>query len=181
MSKASPEICVIAAMSENRVIGKDGKIPWRIPEDLRKFRDLTTPHPVIMGRKTFDSVYEILKRPLPNRVNIVVSRQMPLRGFEGITVAYSIEEALMVGTILDNKQVFIAGGGEIYRQTIDRADRLYLTLVEGSFEGDTYFPDYSAFDKVISEQAGQSGDFKYKFLELERSSGHRHHQTSDFI
>ncbi len=165
----NPEICIIAALAEkNRVIGKDGEIPWYIPEDMRHFRDLTKPHPVIMGRKTFKSVYDKLGKPLPDRVNIVISRQDSLSDYQGITLAHSIEEALIVGQALDSESVFVAGGGEIYEQTMDLADRLYLTLVEGNFQGDTFFPDYSEFKNMVSELPGESGGIKYKFLELTR-------------
>lgn len=167
------EICIIAALSENRVIGKDGKIPWRIPEDMRHFRELTTPHPIIVGRRTYES---FPKRPLPNRVNIVISKTRNFDDPENtwVQTADSLEDAIYAGSVFsDTGKVFIVGGGEVYREafqwhTIDSISRLYLTLVEGDFEGDTYFPDYSHFSKIVSCEEGQSGEYKYKFIELER-------------
>lgn len=158
------EVCIIAALSENRVIGNKGKIPWRIPEDMRHFRELTTLHPVIMGRKTF----ELIGRVLPNRPNIIVTRGE--RGLypDGRIMVSSLKHAILAGKCLDDERIFIAGGGEIYEQAVDLSDRLFLTIVKGNFEGDTYFPDYSQFKKVVSCEEGQSGEFKYRFLELTR-------------
>lgn len=160
----NPEICIIAALAEkSRVIGKDGKIPWRISADFRRFRELTTPHPIIMGRKTFESI----GRPLPGRDNIIITRN-PNYHAEGCDLAEELVDGILLGTMLDNDRLFIIGGGEIYKQGIGRADRLFLTLVEGDFEGDTFFPDYSAFTKKVSEQSGEENGLRYKFVELER-------------
>ncbi len=158
------EICIIAAMSENRVIGKDGQIPWHISADLKRFKELTTPHPIVMGRKTFEAI----GRPLPNRYNIVVTHDRNFRWNENLVSSLSLENALTLAKLKDKQKVFIIGGGEIYRQSIKYADRLYLTLVEGQFEGDTFFPDYSDFKNLVSEEKGESGEYKYKFLELTR-------------
>ena len=160
----SPEICIIAAMSENRVIGNKGKIPWRIPEDMKHFRELTVPHPVIMGRKTFESI----GKPLAGRPNIIITRGERKLYPDGRIMASSLEHGILAGQYLDKERIFIAGGGQIYEQSIHLANRLFLTLVEGQFVGDTYFPDYSEFSKVVSLEEGQSGEYRYKFLELVR-------------
>lgn len=161
----NPEICIIAALAlENRVIGKDGQIPWHISADLKRFRELTTPHPIIMGRKTFESI----GKPLPRRTNMVVTRSFDLVIPEGCWIYRTIENAVYGAKKIDDQRIFIVGGGEIYRQTIDRADRLFLTLVEGNFEGDTFFPDYSEFSKVVSEEPGEEKGIKYRFVELEK-------------
>ena len=130
-------VSLIAAMSENRVIGSAGGLPWRLPLDMRHFKATTTGHPVVMGRKTF----ETLPGPLPNRRNIVVTRAPSYRA-DGADVVHGLDEALAL--VADDAEVFIAGGGEIYRVALARADRLYLTVVHASVPGDTYFP---AFDE----------------------------------
>ncbi len=126
-------ISIIAAMAENRVIGRAGGLPWRIPEDLRHFREVTMGHPIIMGRKTFEQI----GRPLPGRMNIVLTRQ-PGYQAPGCRVCHSLADALAACAGAD--EVFICGGGELYRQTISVADRIYLTVVEGEWAGDTLFP-----------------------------------------
>lgn len=131
MSK--PRINIIAAVASNNVIGRNGELPWHLPQDLLRFRQLTIGHHVIIGRKTFES----LKRPLPGRFNIVISRQ-DYKAPEGVKVVESMEEALYISE-RDN-EVFIIGGAEIYKLALPFADRLLLTEVEGDFQGDTYFP-----------------------------------------
>jgi dihydrofolate reductase len=126
-------ISIIAAMSRNRVIGRGGAIPWKIPEDLRRFRELTLGHTVIMGRRTFESI----GRPLAGRRNIVVTHQQNYSR-EGIVVVHSLAEAFKSsGT---DGELFICGGSEIYRQALPLCSRIYLTLVDLDIEGDTYFP-----------------------------------------
>lgn len=158
----SKEIGIIAAVSKNRVIGKDNRLPWHISADLKRFRDLTTGHVVIMGRKTFESI----GRALPNRINIVVTRDEEFSAL-GCIICHSLEGALKVGQENDDK-IFIIGGEQIFSESIDIVSRLYLTLVEGEFEGDVYFPDYSAFGRVVEERGGESKGLMYKFLILER-------------
>ena len=166
----NPEICIIAALSEkNRIIGKDGQIPWRIPADLKHFRELTVPHPIIMGRKTFQSI----GRVLPKRLNIVVSRTISrIIGNPDLVTADTVEGAINLAKDYDRDRIFIMGGGEIYQQAMPLAERLFLTLVElpveGDFEGDTFFPDYSAFGNVVSEEPGEENGIKFRFVELER-------------
>ncbi|MSM39991.1 MAG: dihydrofolate reductase [Geobacter sp.] len=126
-------ISLIAALSTNRVIGRAGTIPWDIPADRRCFRELTTGHPLIMGRKTFESI----GRPLPGRRIIVLSRQEGYRP-EGVEVAGGLAAALSL--CAGDDEVFVAGGGEIYGQALPLAHRLYLTEVEIEVAGDTYFP-----------------------------------------
>lgn len=127
------EIALIAAVSENGVIGVSGGLPWRLPDDLRHFKRLTLDHTVIMGRKTWDEV----GRPLANRRNVVISRNPDFEA-PGATVVPSLEEALALGAT--EPRVWIIGGGEIYRQALPLADRLVLTVVHATVEGDTTFP-----------------------------------------
>lgn len=128
-------INIIAAMSKNRVIGKDNKLPWHIHDDMKNFKKLTSGNVVIMGRKTFESI----GKPLPNRVNIVISSSMPET--EGIIVCHDIPSALEKARSY-NKEIFIIGGATIYQQTIPWADRLYLSYVKGDYDGDAFFPQY---------------------------------------
>lgn len=156
------KISLIAAIaSGNRALGKDNKLIYQIPEDLKRFRELTGGHAIIMGRKTYESI----GRPLPNRTNIVITRD-PNFSADGVQVVHSLGEALQLA---QGGEVFIIGGGQIYQEAINLADKLYLTVVEGNPEADTYFPDYSDFKKVVWQSEGQQSEgFKYRFLELER-------------
>ena len=183
------KISLIAAIAEkNRAIGKDNKLIWKIPDDLKRFKELTTGHPVIMGRKTFESI----GRLLPNRTNIIITRDKEYK-VEGAIIAHSLEEAIekakqepslrssSAGEAI-SEEIFIIGGGQIFKQAIGLANKLYLTIIEarlpspegeanggqGEFEGDAFFPEYSEFKKVISEKSGEHNGIKYKFLELEK-------------
>lgn len=162
-SMKKPIISIIAAIAENRAIGKDNKLLWHIPEDLKRFKKKTLGHPVVMGRTTFESI----GKPLPDRINIIVTRDLNYR-MEGCIICHSIEEALKTAEEKDKQEIFIIGGGQIYRQGIKYADKLYLTIVKGNFEADTFFPDYSEFKKKIFKKKGMYNQYRYTFLELER-------------
>ena len=156
-----PEIIIIAAIAEsNRVIAQNGKLPWTIPEDSQRFQSLTLNHTVIMGRKTWEN--DLKNRPLKNRINIVISSSpqevkvvsQSVNSSDRLLVVKSIEEAL--SKAWETEKIFIAGGGSIYDQTLELADTLELTLVEGDFDGDTFFPEYqsligSQFELVAKE------------------------------
>lgn len=158
------KISLIAAISTNKVIGRDNKIPWHISEDFKRFKALTMGHPIIMGRKTFESI----GKPLPGRTSIVITRDESFSP-EGVEVVYSIGEALKIAKKKEgSEEIFIIGGGQIYSQSMNLADKLYLTVVEQEIEGDTYFPDYSEFKRVTFKQEGESKGLKYKFLDLEK-------------
>ncbi len=156
-----PIISIIAAISENRAIGKDNKLLWDIPEDMKRFREVTKGHPVIMGRKTFDSI----GRLLPQRLNIIVTRDKNY-SVTGAVVVTSLESAVEKAKMEKTDEIFVIGGGQIYTQAIDIADKLYLTIVHTEIEGDTYFPDYSAFKKIVFEKKSESNRYRYTFLEL---------------
>ena len=126
------KLIIIAAIAHNRVIGKNGKVPWYIPEDLARFKQLTIGHTVVMGRKTFDS----LDNPLPNRTNIVITSHV----INGVKSYPSLEFALQA--LKNETEVFIIGGGKVYADALKYADELRLTLVEKDVDGDTYFPPY---------------------------------------
>lgn len=151
-------IKIIAAMSKNRVIGDSNTLIWHLPEDLKRFRTLTTGNTIVMGRKTYESI----GKPLPNRRSIIITRDPDYKA-EGCEVANSLEDALL----LSNRDCFIIGGGEIYRQAMDIADRIYLTLIDKEFEGDTSFPEIKDWLE-ISREDFIAEDFGYSFIEYER-------------
>lgn len=161
-------ISIIAAMDEKRGIGKDNDLLFRIPEDMKRFRSITAGKPVIMGRRTFDSLH--MPDGLPKRANVIITQNKNLK-VQNCFVAHSLEEAIHIARETgETKEIFILGGGQIFKDAMEKnlVDRLYLTIVEGNYDADTFFPDYSAFTKVISEQSGESGGYKYRFLDLER-------------
>lgn len=156
-------ISIICALSESRVIGKNNSLIWKIPEDMQRFRQITAGHPVIMGRKTYESI----GKPLPNRTNIIITRDTAYK-VSGCIVVSSLEEALEQAKKVEHNEIFIIGGGEIYRQALPFTDKLYLTIIKGSFEGDTFFPDYSDFTKEVFKEERTNGDHVFTFIDLER-------------
>ncbi len=159
----TPRISMIVAVDETRAIGKDNKLLWHIPEDLKRFKELTTGHTVIMGENTYHSI----GRPLPNRTNIVVTLNQSLE-LPGCLVVHSIDAAFQVAQEKEAEEVFVIGGASIYKQTLPLIDRLYLTVVEGKHEADTFFPDYSEFKKIVSQEENGNGEYQYTYFILER-------------
>lgn len=161
-------ISIIAALGKNRVLGSGGQLLWRIPDDLKRFKALTTGHSVIMGRKTWESLPE-KSRPLPNRTNIVVTSQDEYQA-PGAHVATSLEDALQKAREdSGNEEIFVIGGGQLYAEALPHVDRLYLTLIDDVKEGDTFFPPYEqAFTKKLAEESGESNGLSYRFVILER-------------
>ncbi|HEV2856745.1 MAG TPA: dihydrofolate reductase [Thermoanaerobaculia bacterium] len=161
--RKSPRVSLIAAMAENRAIGIDNRLPWRLPADLKRFKALTMGHTLIVGRKTFESI----GRPLPGRKMIVVTRR-PDYAPPGVEVAHSVEEALAEA----QGEVFIGGGEEIFRQTLDRAGRVYLTCIQKEFPGDAFFPelDRSSWCLVEKEDHAPTVEtpFAYSFRVYDR-------------
>ena len=153
---------IIVAMSKNRVIGNNNELIWKLSSDLKRFKELTTGHPVVMGRKTYESI----SRPLPNRRNIIITRNSEYE-VEGCEVVSSLEEALL----LSANDCFIIGGGEIYKQSLELADKIYLTLVHKDFEGDTQFPELGKEWATIDTKdfdADDKNDYDYSFIEYDR-------------
>ncbi|MEK6901800.1 MAG: dihydrofolate reductase [Nanoarchaeota archaeon] len=138
-------ITLLAALTADRVIGKDGRIPWHLPEDLKNFKRLTTGNTVMMGRRTYESI----GRPLPNRNNIVLSTT--LSPLEGIMVCSTIEEALSTAQSLE-KETFVIGGAAVYEATLSLAERMILSHVKKKYEGDTYFPEYNHSDWSVTNR-----------------------------
>ena len=162
-------ISIVAALGRNRVLGKDNQLLWHIPDDLKRFKALTLGHPVIMGRKTFESILAALGKPLPGRANIVVTRDAKWQ-HEGPVAAASIEDAIMkAAKAHGSEEIFIGGGGEIYRQALPYVDKLYLTLIEDDKEGDSFFLEYEhEFTKVVSDETREHEGLKYRWVDLER-------------
>jgi dihydrofolate reductase len=160
----SMQLALIAAMASNRAIGYKGQLPWRLPEDLRRFKTITMGHVLLMGRTTFDSI----GRALPGRRTIVVTRQSDWSAAD-VEVAHSIEAALEKA---GKERVFVAGGAEIYAQTLDCADRLYLTLIDREVQGDAFFPEFdrAAFE-VVERETHEEATLPFEFVTLERRNG----------
>ncbi|MGB0449045.1 MAG: dihydrofolate reductase [Porticoccaceae bacterium] len=163
------KISLIVAVSRNGVIGIDNQLPWHLPEDLKYFKSVTMGKPIIMGRKTFDSI----GRPLPGRTNIVITRDSSWQA-EGVEVAQTLPQAMTLGQLAcaqaDVDEAMVIGGEQIYRMTLPAADRLYLTEVQAEVEGDAFFPEFAASDwQQVSEQLPEVTDtHPYRFVVLER-------------
>ena len=163
-----PRIAIVVAAAENRTIGKDGALPWRIPEDMKWFREITMGKPCIMGRKTWES---LPKRPLPGRTNIVVTRD---RGYhaEGAVVAASLAEAIDAAARENVEEIVVIGGAQIYAEVLARTDRIYLTRVHISADADAFFPalDLSQWRSTqrVSAQTSATG-LIYDVVQLDRA------------
>ena len=155
-------ISLIAAMAKNRVIGRQGEIPWKIPGEQKIFKKITSGHAVIMGRKTYESI----GRPLPDRINIIVTRQTEYRA-EGCIIVHDLSSALN-RCPQDENEAFICGGGQLYHEAIPLADLIYLTVIPRDITGDTYFPEISLADFRVRESQTIEGIEPYNFLIYER-------------
>ena len=151
-------VSIIAAMDRRRGIGVDNKLPWRLSADLKRFRELTMGHHIIVGRKTFESI----GKPLPGRQMIVVTRDRSYEA-EGCEVVHSIEDAMKLARDRGESEVFICGGAEIYAQSIEVADRMYLTLVEAEVVADTFFPEFDEQEWSERESVYQPADEKNQY------------------
>lgn len=161
-----PLLSLIAAKARNGVIGRNNALPWHLPEDLKYFKATTLGHPILMGRKTFESI----GRPLPGRTSIVISRN-PDWQFAGCTVVPSIDAALQAAAERD--EIFVIGGSELYSQTLPRADRLYLTEIHADFAGDAHFPELNPADwQELSRQqhADDGRGFAFDFVVYQRKA-----------
>lgn len=157
-------ISLIAAIDEGRAIGKDNKLIWDLPSDLKRFKQITAGHPIIMGRKTFESI----GRPLPSRTNIIITRNHSYTP-AGCLVTHSLDEALQKARAIEEHEIFIIGGGQIFEQAIGLANKIYLTVIAGTHDADSFFPDYSAFTKVLKKESGSENNINYSYLELARA------------
>lgn len=156
---------IIVAISENNVIGINNKIPWRIPEDMKRFKELTTGHPVIMGSKTYLSIPEKF-RPLPDRKNIILSKKLEPQN--GIYIAKNIEEAL---SFTENEDSFVIGGSQIYEEFLPRANFLEITKVHETFDGDSFFPEinWNDWKKIYEKRQKSEKGLEFSFQTFKRN------------
>lgn len=165
------KVVIVAALSKNgRALGNQNSLLWHIPDDLRRFKELTAHHPVIMGRKTFESIVALLGKPLPGRQNIVVTRNTEYV-FDGVIVVQSLEDALRKAHELDTEEIHIGGGAEIYTQALPYVDELYLTFVEDEpIEADTFFPEFEdEFIAVHIHEPREYGELTYQWIDYIRN------------
>ena len=160
------DLTVIAAVAENGVIGRDGDLPWHLSSDLKRFKRLTMDKPILMGRKTWESI----GRPLPGRKSIVISRQAGYDpGFEEVAIATNLDEALAQARALENigEEIFVIGGARIYEMSLPRADRMIITRVHTEVEGDVWFPevDWNSWQLLVndSHEAGENDDYPHTY------------------
>ncbi len=161
-------VSIIAAVATNNVIGRDNKLPWHMPADLKQLKKTTMGHHVLMGRKTFMEI----GKPLPGRVNVVITHN-PDFAAEGIAIARSIDEAISKAETAGDDEIFVLGGAEIFRQSIHRADRMYITRIHAEPEGDTFFPEFDDVNEwrlVDAEhcEPDERNPYPYSFLTYER-------------
>ena len=159
----SARVIAIAAIGKNRGLGKNNELIYKIPEDMAHFREATMGHPVITGRKNFES----MGRALPNRPTFIVTRDATYAA-EGATVVHTVEDALAEAKKLDNEKIYIIGGGEIYQAALPYTDELDLTLIDDEKPADVFFPDYSEFANVIAEEKHERDGISFSFLTLTR-------------
>ncbi|MGI9175060.1 MAG: dihydrofolate reductase [Rhodothermales bacterium] len=166
----NPELVLIAAVAEaNRVIGKDGELPWHLPEDLKRFKRLTMGHPLLMGRRTFESLVDQFGGPLPGRRNVVLTSRGALPGYPDVETHASIEEAMQA--LKGSERIFIGGGGAVYEQFLPQADCLELTLVEGDYDGDAFFPEYERLVGPVFEVTEEDARDGFRFVTYKRKPG----------
>jgi dihydrofolate reductase len=160
------KLAIIVAIGENNVIGKDNSLLWKLSSDMKLFRNLTIGHPIIMGRKTYESI----GKPLPGRLNIVITKQK--LSVEGIVIANSLEKAIKLAQETNDPEAFVIGGGEIYKLALPLVDKLYVTEVKGNFEGDTFFPKidlniWKPSQRLYSEK-DEKNDYDFEFVEYSK-------------
>jgi dihydrofolate reductase len=151
-------LSLLVAASENNVIGKDNQLPWHLPNDLKYFKNLTWGMPILMGRKTFESI----GKPLPGRKSIVITRNTEWK-YEGVDVVHSIEDAIQKAESFGVKEIFVIGGAEIFKTSLSKANRIYLTRIHRDFDGDVYFPEVSGDDWSLTSSRFCEADEKNAF------------------
>ena len=168
---------IVVAISSNRVIGKEGGIPWYLPEDLRMFKELTLNHPVLMGRKTFFSIISQLGKPLPQRYNLVLTKDKNVkndidRDYSEVEVFSCFEEAIMWAKQEDFEKIFVIGGEKIYRESLPSCEEIFLTEVDANFDGDTFFPEIEWDNWIAIEKRewalAKSHGLRYRFCHFKR-------------
>lgn len=169
MHLPNPPITIVAALGRNsRVIGKNNQLLWHIPDDLKRFKALTLGHPIIMGRKTFESILSILGKPLPGRTNIILTRQTGFF-YPGTRTAHSLEEAIDIAKAENPQEIHIGGGAELYTIALPQVSKLFLTLVDDEPTGDTFFPSYEDQFRIVKEsEMREHHGLRYQWVDLER-------------
>ncbi|QLG62428.1 dihydrofolate reductase [Halorarum salinum] len=165
------DLVIVAAVAANGVIGADGDIPWHHPEDLRHFKETTMGCPVLMGRRTYESIERDLGGPLPGRTNVVLSRSDPDLP-EDVVVVESPDGAVAAAEATGAETAYVAGGGAVYRAFLDRADRMVITELRDAYGGDTTFPDWDPSEWVERERE-RNGEFDFVVYERADASGER--------
>ena len=172
MKEGQPRVSIVAAMDRNRGIGKDNKLLFKIDADFERMKKIIAGKPIIMGRKTHESILTHYTRGklIPGSRNIVVTRDPNYANIhtEGCIVCHSLDEALQKAKEDNTDEIIIFGGANIYQEALPITDRLYLTVVDDDKNADAFFPDYSEFKKVVFEESHKEDGLKYKFLDLER-------------
>ena len=164
-----PRICAVVAIGKNRELGKNGKLLWHIPDDLKRFKRLTLGHPLIMGRKTFESIVGYVGGPLSGRTNIVITRNSTWR-YPDVIVMPTLETAIEKAKELDFEEIHIGGGAQVYEQALPFINKLYLTLIDAEGDADTFFPPYEdLFTKKVFEEEHEWRGVRYKYVDLERA------------
>jgi dihydrofolate reductase len=164
-----PPIVIVAGMAKHtRAIGMKNGLLWHVPEDMKRFKRLTLGHPVIMGRKTFESIIDILGKPLPGRTNIVITRDKNYQP-DGAKVAHSLEEALAIANAESPTEIHIGGGSEIYRQSLPLVSRLHITWFFDDKEGDAFFPEFeNDFEATITHPTQEHDGLSYQWIDYVR-------------
>ncbi len=159
------KISIIVAHDDKLGIGKNNQLLFRISQDLKRFKKITTNHPIIMGRKTYQSI----GKPLPDRTNIIITRNPDFKA-PGCQIASSLENAIQLARDIDSQEIFIIGGGQIYQQALEQnfVNRLYITHVKGDYQAEIFFPDYQDFKTTVARQEGQEGDYQFTYITLEK-------------
>ncbi len=163
-------IAAVVAIGRNRELGVGNKLLWHIPDDLKRFRTLTKGHPIIMGRKTFESIVSYVGGPLPGRANIVITRNLEW-SYKGALVAHSLEEAIVIAKEqLGSEEIHIGGGAELYKEALPKIDKLYLTRIDAEApEADSFFPEYEKeFTEKTYEEIREWNNIQYTWINLER-------------
>ncbi|MEX2341204.1 MAG: dihydrofolate reductase [Candidatus Paceibacterota bacterium] len=166
--KNIPVIIVAGIGAKTRVIGNDNQLLFHVPDDLKRFKELSMGHPIIIGRKTFESIVAMIGKPLPGRTNIVVTRDESY-SHEGTKVAHSLERAFELAAREYPREIHIGGGAEMYKQALPYVDKLFLTLFESEAEGDTFFPEYAGdFEEIARHETREHQGLKYQWVNFER-------------
>lgn len=170
METCPPVVIVVAMSHKKRAIGNKNQLLWHIPADLKRFKALTLGHPIIMGKNTFLSIVEILGKPLPNRTNIVLTRDQNY-SYEGVKIAHTLVEAVELAKEESPTEIHIGGGAELYRQSLMLASKLYVTLVHDEPEADTFFPEYEdEFEAILKHPPAEHEGLVYQWIDYERKS-----------